>query len=230
MWSQVRSVLDRLYARERGLDATLDRRLSSSDLLLFVLNKVFERLRGEVRGLRGVYLRRDVTITGRNNFRVGRGTVLGARCNIDARSLKGVTLGTAVTLDLGAVVRGSGVLRDLGIGVSVGDRTAIGANNVILGQGGVVIGADCLFGPNVTVLSENHRYASRSIPIRNQGEVRSRTVIGNDVWLGAGVIVLGGALIEDGAIVAAGAVVRGRVAAYSIVGGVPARLLSERRQ
>ncbi len=56
----------------------------------------------------------------------------------------------------------------------------------------------------------------------------SRVVIGHDVWIGHGVIVLPGVRVGDGAVLAAGAVVSRDVAPYTIVGGVPARLIRER--
>lgn len=55
-----------------------------------------------------------------------------------------------------------------------------------------------------------------------------RVVIGNDVWIGHAVTVLPGVSVGDGAVLAAGAVVTKNVAPYTIVGGVPARLLRER--
>jgi acetyltransferase-like isoleucine patch superfamily enzyme len=53
-------------------------------------------------------------------------------------------------------------------------------------------------------------------------------VIGNDVWVATGVILLGGITIGDGAIIAAGAVVNKDVAPYSIIGGVPGKLIRNR--
>ncbi len=52
--------------------------------------------------------------------------------------------------------------------------------------------------------------------------------IGNDVWIGAGAIILGGASISDGAIVAAGSVVTRSVPPYAIVAGIPAKLVRMR--
>ncbi|WP_347554152.1 DapH/DapD/GlmU-related protein [Robbsia sp. KACC 23696] len=56
----------------------------------------------------------------------------------------------------------------------------------------------------------------------------ARTVIGNDVWIGHGVVVLPGVRVGDGAVLAAGAVINRDVAPYTIVGGVPARVLRDR--
>lgn len=55
-----------------------------------------------------------------------------------------------------------------------------------------------------------------------------RVVIGNDVWIGHGVIVLPGVKVGDGAVLAAGAVVTKDVQPYTIAGGVPAKIIRER--
>lgn len=56
----------------------------------------------------------------------------------------------------------------------------------------------------------------------------ARVTIGHDVWIGHGVTVLAGVTVGDGAVLAAGAVVAKDVAPYSIVGGVPAKLIRAR--
>ena len=55
-----------------------------------------------------------------------------------------------------------------------------------------------------------------------------RTVVGNDVWIGARCTILDGVHIGDGAIIAAGSIVTKDVEPYSIVGGVPAKLIKKR--
>ncbi|MBO5016699.1 MAG: CatB-related O-acetyltransferase [Bacteroidaceae bacterium] len=60
------------------------------------------------------------------------------------------------------------------------------------------------------------------------GEDRYQIVIGNDVWIGSHVKIMGGVNIGDGAVIAAGAVVTKDVEPYSIVGGVPAKLIRKR--
>jgi len=93
----------------------------------------------------------------------------------------------------------------------------------------VSIGDAVLIGPNVVINSGNHRFGDPVVRIRDQGHDLRPIVIGNDVWIGANSCVLAGAVIEDGAVVAAGSVVRGRIKAGSVVGGVPARELTNPR-
>lgn len=64
--------------------------------------------------------------------------------------------------------------------------------------------------------------------IRGHPSTKGDIIIGNDVWLGYGTIVLSGVTIGDGAVVAAGSVVTNNVQPYSIVGGNPARLIGKR--
>lgn len=224
----LRRLVDEAYRRTRKLDQGLDPALTVEDIVASVGRRVRERARGALRGLPTSYVGGGVTIRNRRHVRLGRDTVIGQGVTIDGLSRRGVVLRDGVTVDQGAVLRGSGVIRNLGVGILVGPRTSIGAFNVILGQGGVRIGADCLLGPSVTVVSENHVYMDPHRPIREQGEVRAETVIGDDVWIGAGAVVLSGATIGAGAVIAAGAVVRGEVQPGEIVGGVPARRLGAR--
>ncbi len=67
-----------------------------------------------------------------------------------------------------------------------------------------------------------------SFAIANHFEELPCVEIGNDVWIGARVVILDGVKIGDGSIIAAGAIVTSDVAPYSIVGGVPARLIRQR--
>ncbi len=65
--------------------------------------------------------------------------------------------------------------------------------------------------------------------IRLQGSPAKGVTIGDDVWIGQNAIIMPGVTINNGAVVGAGAVVTKDVAAYDIVGGVPARVIKSRK-
>lgn len=168
---------------------------------------------------------RRVVIRNGGYLSLGRGVVLADDVYIDAFSMKGVQLGDRVTVARGATVMGSGVVREPGVGIVVGPDTAIGIRNVVWGQGGVIIGAECLLAPHVVIVSENHGYSDVSIPIREQAPQRAEVSIGDNCWIGAGAVILAGVSIGPGSIVAAGAVVTKSFGPGSIVGGTPAKLI-----
>jgi acetyltransferase-like isoleucine patch superfamily enzyme len=156
--------------------------------------------------------------------------VLGNDVSMEAFGAEGVRLGSHVTIGAGANLLATAVIREPGVGISVGAGTAIGRSNVIWGQGGVRIGSDCLLGPGVTVMSENHEFDATSVTINKQGNVRRAVEIGDDCWIGAGAKILAGVQLGHGSVVAAGAVVTKSCEPYSVVGGVPAKFIRYRGQ
>lgn len=72
------------------------------------------------------------------------------------------------------------------------------------------------------------KYAYAFVNQTNDASATLRTTIGNDVWIGSNVFIKRGVQIGDGAIIGAGAVVTKDVSAYSIVGGVPAKVIRPR--
>jgi maltose O-acetyltransferase len=89
----------------------------------------------------------------------------------------------------------------------------------ILGNGGVSLGNDVLVGNHTIITSASHDVSARCFRTTLVAEPIS---IGNNVWIGAGAIILPGVTIGDGAIIAAGSVVRHDVPERSLVAGVPA--------
>lgn len=111
--------------------------------------------------------------------------------------------------------------------VSIGRDCQINENVFIQG---CKIGNYVMIAPNVSILSKGHHFEKLSVPMVLQGESEEKLpVIEDDVWLGRSVVVMPGVRIGKGSIVGAGAVVVKDVAPYSIVGGVPARLIRVRQ-
>lgn len=109
---------------------------------------------------------------------------------------------------------------------SIGNYSELGTRCMV--QANVAIGDYVIMGPDVKIYSRNHKFDRLDIPIANQGKNYYETRIGNDVWIGANVIVTAGCIIGDHAIIAAGAVVTSDVAPFAIMGGVPAKLIKFR--
>jgi len=79
------------------------------------------------------------------------------------------------------------------------------------------------------MIAENHVFDSLEKDIKAQGVIRKGIVIDDDVWIGANVTILDGVRIKKGTIVAAGAVVTKDFNEYSIIGGVPAHVMKNRK-
>jgi len=91
----------------------------------------------------------------------------------------------------------------------------------------ITIGNDCLFGPDVLIINNNHAFEKNEL-IRKQEEIKKPITIGNDVWIGAKSIILPGVTIGDGVVIAAGSVVNKDIEPYAVVAGVPARKIKMR--
>ena len=113
---------------------------------------------------------------------------------------------------------------EIGKNVAIGSRCHIWAGP---SSGKIIIGDDCLLGPEVMITAAGYRFNDGS-PVTRQLMDEQDVVLGADVWLGARAIVLPGVRIGDGAIVGAGAVVTKTVAPGAIVVGQPAKPVGRR--
>ena len=104
----------------------------------------------------------------------------------------------------------------------------IGRNTFISVYYPITIGKEVLIGAYSYLVSANHNYSNRELPIWTQGFAGSPIVIEDRVWLGAHVIVLPGVRICEGAIIGAGSVVTKNVPAYEVWAGVPAKFIKKR--
>lgn len=115
-------------------------------------------------------------------------------------------------------------------GITIGQNCFIGEFNVVRGQGGVKIGNGVYTGPHVQILAVNHVFTDPHRPIREQGITAQGIIIEDDVWIGAGAIVLDGVTIGRGSVIGAGAVVTTDIPPYSLAVGSPARPVKDRRE
>ena len=159
---------------------------------------------------------------------VGRGGMLGAHLRVS----RGVRAGQPGRLAIGddCWLETGAVLEAWGGQISLGPRVFVGPYAVIYGHGGVTIGEDTLVSMHCRILSSDHAMPPPDRRIRWEPDVLKPTHIGHDVWLGAGVTVLGGVTIGDGCVIGAGAVVTRDLPPNSIALGVPARVTGSRQR
>ena len=114
-----------------------------------------------------------------------------------------------------------------GAKVVLGDRSQLGHNSRI--DNDTVIGCDVMMGPDAIIMSNSHEFSRLDIPMIAQGAAERRpVVIEDDVWIGTRSIIMRGVRVGRGSIIGSGSVVTRDVMPYSIVGGVPARLIRMR--
>lgn len=114
--------------------------------------------------------------------------------------------------------------------LTIGDRSALNFNVCLsAAEGEIELGDNVMVGPNSTFRASNHEFGDPDQPIFKQEHKKGRIVVENDVWIGAHVVVLPDVRIGAHSVVGAGSVVTKDVEPYSVVAGVPARLLSKRK-
>lgn len=86
----------------------------------------------------------------------------------------------------------------------------------VTAQNKIIIGDDCLFGPNVVIVDHDHDYSYIDNQ-RGNHWVMGDVVIGNNVWVGANTTILRGTTIGDGAVIGAGSVVKGNIADNTVI-------------
>jgi acetyltransferase-like isoleucine patch superfamily enzyme len=176
-----------------------------------------------------VFCERNVRVLHAGHVRAGRDLDLEEGCFINGLSRRGVVFGDRCTVGRGAIVAPSGLLGgEPGEGLQMGDRSNLGAWAYVGCSGFISVGSDVLMGPRVSLLAEDHDLESIDEPIKAQGVTRKPITVEDDVWLGAGCTVVGGVTVGRGSVVAAGAVVTADVEPWSVVAGVPARLVRSR--
>jgi acetyltransferase-like isoleucine patch superfamily enzyme len=139
-----------------------------------------------------------------------------------------VSLGAHCTLEHDIYFKYDGIWAP-GPSLLIHDRVFIGFGCEFNLRRRIEIGADCLIASGCKFIDHDHGILRRNAAMNTQADgVEAEIVLGEDVWLGANVVVLKGARIGRGAIVAAGAVVTKSIGEYEIWGGVPARQIGER--
>jgi len=223
-----------LISKIKKREYKVDENLTSNVLVMILFDKMLMVIRGlyhkllfkDSKGL--VFIGKRVRIKTHKKIACGSGMTIEDDCFINALCKEGMIIGDNFSLGRNSMIECTGVIRELGEGISIGNNVGIAASAFLSVRGRVTIGDNTIFGPGVKIFSENHNFEDLKIPIYLQGAKKLGIDIGEDCWIGANVTILDGVHIGRKVIVAASAVVNNDVPDYAIVGGIPAKVLKMR--
>lgn len=224
-------------ARQKGLDdPAVLREWGTREMTRSLLLIAARVLRGTLwrvhfRSSRGLVLvAPGVRIIYPRHLSAGPGLNLEEGCEIVAFSKRGIVFGERCTVGRFASIRPTNVLLgEPGEGLKMGNNSSIGAYAYIGCSGYIEIGNNVLLGQHSNLFSETHLFDRTDVPIRDQGVKRSFIRIEDDCWIGANTTILSGVTVGTGCVIASGAVVNRDVPPFSVVGGVPAKLIRSRK-
>jgi acetyltransferase-like isoleucine patch superfamily enzyme len=140
-----------------------------------------------------------------------------------------VQLSSRISFGAGSVVKPFAVIQTQTGAIAFGRECAVSSfDHISTGTEDVIIGDYVRLAPSVTILGGSRNFKKKDELIIRQGSTNAGTRIGNDVLIGANVVVLPGCHVGEGAVVGAGSVVATEVPPYSIVAGSPARIVGLR--
>jgi len=176
-------------------------------------------------GSQSAYVESDVELFHMDNIQLGRSVYVDSLSRLHA-SVARIELGAGTRVMRGAYLCSYVSNARSGEGIVTGENCWIGVDAVLAaGQGGVFLGDNVLIAAHAVVACGNHDFEKLDLATLDQAYYGRPIRIGHNVWIGAQSTVLGGVTIGDHAVVAAGALVNADVDPYTVVGGVPARVL-----
>ena len=212
----------------------IDTHLTNADIIIILFTKMFGLVRGirlklflkECKGL--IFVGKNCNIKNGNKISVGSTLNIGDNVEINGLSRSGIRIGNNFSIHKNSIIECTGVISELGEGLTIGNNVGFAQNCFIQVRGPVRIGNNVIFGPGVSIFSENHVSSDLNKFINEQGTTRKGVTIEDGVWIGTRAIVLDGVTVGKNSIVAAGSIVTKDVPPNTIVGGIPARVIKER--
>ncbi|MCK5760239.1 MAG: acyltransferase [Candidatus Delongbacteria bacterium] len=125
------------------------------------------------------------------------------------------------------VIENNGILEALEGSIEIENNSTINQFSILRAYGDIKIGNGVRIGPNVQIMAMNHRFDNPDKYIYEQGLKGKGISIGNNVWIGGGVIILDGISIGSNCVIGAGTVVTKSVPNNSLVIGNPGKVIKK---
>ena len=155
------------------------------------------------------------------------------KCGRNLRVDSGVTILGFENISLGdniSIMKNSYIYAHDGGELTIGDNFTLNSNSQLGASfGKIIIGSDCAIAPNCILRASNHRFDNPDIPFRKQGHTYGEIILEDDIWIASNCVITPDTVIGKSSIIGAGSVVTKDIEPYSIVGGVPAKLIRKRK-
>ena len=175
---------------------------------------------------RNVTFGANVVLRHPKKIHIGDNVVVDDNCCLDAKGTdnEGISLGNGVFLGRNTI------LSCKNGDIVIEDEANLGFNIEVFSASRVRIGKKVLVAAYTYLVGGDHLYDRVDIPVLDQGRTARGIDVGDNVWLGAHVVVTDGSRVGRDAIVGAGAVVVGEVPEFAIATGIPAKVVRDRRE
>jgi carbonic anhydrase/acetyltransferase-like protein (isoleucine patch superfamily) len=228
----MKHLIERLIRKLKNPDFKFDPQLTNYMVLGLLLRSVGMALRGQLRFWArpgcAVLLGRRVRLINAPGMILGRVVRFEDYCYIAAIGTGGIQVGHRSVIGAFSRVIVSSSYNNLGDKITIGANVGIGEFAHIGGAGGTSIGDDCIIGAYFSVHPENHGFEDPYTLLRLQPVTRQGITVEHNVWIGAKVTLLDGVHVGHSSVIAAGSVVRqGQYPPYSVLAGVPARIVKK---
>lgn len=227
----LQNIIRNLFGKK---DFNLDDSVPFSYLLRLCFVYLFALLRGTCSKLffeasgHHIFIEKKVELINKKKISVGNNVRIEQGSTINAISTDGIVLGDNVKIGKNNQLLVTGSLQKIGKGIKIGANTSFSENTFFGASGGIEVGENVISGQNVRFHAENHLFSKKDILIREQGVTQKGIKIGNNCWIGSGVVFLDGTIVGDGCVIAANAVLNKNYPSNSIIAGVPAKVIKTR--
>lgn len=220
----IKQIVQKLL-QKKGKQYIIDAQIPNKLLVELLMDRAMMRYRGILFLQKKVFLGSDCIIRNKKNIVFGKNCTIEKGTRIDGYAVNKIQLGDGCKIGAYSLITCTSHIAKYGIGLKMGNHSAIGDFAHFGASGGIEIGNDVIMGSYISFHSENHNFSDTTKLIKEQGVTSKGIKLGNNIWVGAKATFLDGSIVGDNCVIAAGAVVSGIFPNNVVIGGVPAKII-----